>query len=355
MATLPLLALARTLGNPVIEDDTATFIWQGKTPVLLLDDLHHWEENPIPMRRAAADVWQVSLRLPRDAYLEYAFLDPATGQRVDDPLNPNKVWNGINAWNHYFYMPEAQPTDLIRPARRQPRGRVTRYQVEISGYGWGRKRTVYLYQPPVPQPVPLLLVYDGVDYLRRASLNVILDNLIAARRIRPHALALVDNGGPLRRAEYSCSDATLAFVFDRVLPLAQEHLALIAPGVEPYAVLGASMGGLMALYTGLRLPQVFGKVLSQSGAFFVPSLHSVMEELVRYLPPPKIRIWMDAGKFEPLLEGNRQMYALLQERGYPVTYREYSGGHNFTCWRNDLGKGLETLLAEKHEMIDTRP
>ena len=42
-------------------------------------------------------------------------------------------------------------------------------------------RTVYLYHPPVETPVPLLFVYDGYDYLHRARLNVIVDNLIARK------------------------------------------------------------------------------------------------------------------------------------------------------------------------------
>ena len=42
------------------------------------------------------------------------------------------------------------------------------------------------------------------------------------------------------------------------------------------------------------------------------------------------------GSLEWLLEGNRQMYALLKEKKYRVKYREFSGGHNFTAWRNDI-------------------
>ncbi len=347
MPTLPLLAIARTTGNPVIEGHTATFLWEGKSPPLLIEDLHNWEDDPQPMTRVASNVWKVTLELPPDAYLEYAFIDPDTRQRLADPLNPHKVWNGINAWNHYFYMPEARPSDLIRPARGVPRGTVTRHQVRPREYGGKAPRTVYLYRPPVEKPVPLLVVYDGVDYLKRAHINVIVDNLIAARRVRPFAMALVQNGGPARVLEYSCADATLAFIFDEVIPLAQEHLVLSAPGLEPYGVLGASMGGLMALYTGLRLPHVFGKVLSQSGAFFVPELHSVIEDLVRYLPRPPIEIWMDVGKLEWLLEENRQMSALLRSRGYALTYREFSGGHNYTCWRNDVGEGLIKAFGTK--------
>ncbi len=347
MPTLPLLALARTIGNPVIEGNIATFLWEGESPVLLIEDVHNWEDSPQEMTRIASTLWKASLTLPPDAYLEYAFLDPKTGRRVEDPLNPRKIWNGINAWNHYFYMPEGRPTDLIQPVRRLPRGTVSRHQVETRDYDGRSKRTVYLYRPPVETPVPLLVVYDGPDYLKRAHLNVIVDNLIAARRVRPFAMALVANGGPARTMEYSCSDATLGFIFNQIIPLAQEHLPLTAPGAEPYGVLGASMGGLMALYTGLRLPQVFGKVLSQSGAFFVPELYSVIEDLARYLPPPDIEIWMDAGKLEWLLEGNRQMHDLLKERGYKVTYREFSGGHNYTCWQNDIGLGLQKLFIQK--------
>jgi len=189
-----------------------------------------------------------------------------------------------------------------------------------------------------------VVVYDGPDYLKRAKLNVIVDNLIAEKRVRPFAMAMVQNGGPARGLEYSCSESTLGFVFECVIPLAQEHLILTPPGGEPYGVLGASLGGLMAMYTGMRLPQVFGKVLSQSGAFILPEHDFVVVDLVRYAPPPKIDIWMDTGRYEWLLDGNREMYTLLREKKYKVKYNEFSGGHNYTSWRDDIWRGLEALF-----------
>jgi enterochelin esterase-like enzyme len=104
------------------------------------------------------------------------------------------------------------------------------------------------------------------------------------------------------------------------------------------------MGGLMALYTGMRLPQVFGRVLCQSGAFILPEYQCVVVDLVRYAPPSEITIWMDAGRYEGLLESNRYMYTLLKDKNYKVKYHEYSGGHNFTAWRDDIWRGLETLF-----------
>jgi hypothetical protein len=46
MPTHPLLAIARTIGNPVIESEAITFVWQGKIAPYLVDDLNNWEENP---------------------------------------------------------------------------------------------------------------------------------------------------------------------------------------------------------------------------------------------------------------------------------------------------------------------
>jgi enterochelin esterase family protein len=45
-----------------------------------------------------------------------------------------------------------------------------------------------------------------------------------------------------------------------------------------------------------------------------------------------------------LLEDNRRMVALLDKRQYNVTYREFSAGHNYTAWRDDVWRGLEAMF-----------
>jgi enterochelin esterase-like enzyme len=347
MPTHPLLAKARNSGNPVIEGGVATFIWQGATAPLLVDDLHNWDDSPQKLLRLGSRLWSFPLSLPSDAYLEYAFLNAKTGERISDPLNPRHVWNGSNAYNHYFYMPFGKPTPLIHPGKGIARGTVTRHALPTREYAAGTMRTVYLYHPPVETPVPLLVVYDGSDYLHRGRLNVIVDNLIGEKRIRPIALAMVQNGGKARTIEYSCGESTLGLLMEGVLPLAKEHLNLEPIENGNYGIMGASLGGSMALFTALRKPQVFRKVLAQSGAFIETDYPFVVVELVRYIPRPDIDIWMDAGQFEWLLDGNRQMYALLKEKQYRVKYREFPGGHNYTAWRNDIRSGLETLYKRE--------
>jgi enterochelin esterase-like enzyme len=343
----PLLKRLLAEGQPLMDGSTVTLLWRGRSAPCLIDDLHDWEESPQPLTKLAPGVWGISLKLPMDGYFEYDFYDPKAKQRLGDPLNPRRVWNGIGNYNHYVCMPGFTETPLARRDRSTPAGEVTRHQVPTRDLAVGAQRTLYLYRPPVPGPVPLLFVLDGMDYLRRGRLNLIVDNLIAQQRIRPIALAMVQHGGRYRSLEYSCGESLLGLLMECVLPYARQHLDLEPVSIGNYGLLGASLGGLSAVYSALRLPQVFRNVLSQSGAFIIPSFQFVVMELVRHLPRPDIHIYQDVGSMEWLLEGNRQMHALLLEKGYRVDYREYPGGHNYTSWRNDLWRGLESLYGEK--------
>lgn len=344
MPTHPLLAIARTMGNPVIETGRATFIWRGATAPLLVGDTTRWDEEPQTLQRILPDLWAREIKIPDDSYIEYAFLDPKTGARLPDPLNPRRVPNGAGDFNHYFYMPRVGPTPLAHSFNKIPAGTLTRHRVATRGYAAGAQRAVTLYRPPIDEPVPLVIVLDGSDYLRRAKLNVIVDNLIAGKRLRPFAMAFVQDGGPARSLEYSCAEGTLDFLFECVIPLAQDQIALIPPGGVPYGLIGAGLGGSMAVYSALRMPQVFGKVLSQSGIFCLARREFVVMDLARHVPPAPVEFWLDAGRFDPSLECNRLMYEILKEKQYKVRYHEFSGGHNFTAWRDDLWHGLEALF-----------
>jgi enterochelin esterase-like enzyme len=342
--------LSRTVegGTPIIKDDTVTFVWRGKDAPQLIGDMTDWEwGDPLTLTQVAPALWTHTLSLPRDTYLEYTFW--RDGQRLADPLNPNITPDGLGHDNHFFYMPDAAPTTLTRRKRNVPHGTVARHIIEEEFLIAGRKRPVILYQPPTSEPCPLLVVLDGQDYFHRARLINIVDNLIARGRIRPIALAMPYHGGSARGVEYACSEATLGFLGQHVLPLAQKELALVDVKANPgaFGILGASMGGLMALYAGLRAPQVFGRVLGLSGAFTLGEYDTVVWDLVRHGPVQPVKLWMGVGRYEWLLNCNRRMHTLLVERGYDVAYEEYNAGHNYPAWRNNLPQGLEWLFGRQ--------
>jgi enterochelin esterase-like enzyme len=352
--SLSIIQRALKSGNPVIHGDRAIFIWQGRTAPYLTSDLNYWDENPKRFKRVSPrlipastkPIWSCTLTVPRDAYVEYAFQDLVTRENFPDPLNRKSVPNGIGGRNNFFYMPETMPSPFaFRRADVTP-GKLTRHRVDTKWLREGYEREIFLYRPPVKEPVPLLVVYDGQDYLHRGKLAVIADNLIAEGRIQPIAMAFLPSGGRWRDVEYSCSDGTILWLDQTVLPLAQEKLNLLDVKKQPgaYGVLGASLGGTMAMYTGLRMPDVFGRVLSQSGAFNIESRDFVVVDLVRHGQARGLDIWMDIGRLDILLEDNRWMHALLQEKGYNVSYREFSAGHNYTAWRDDVRRGLEAMF-----------
>jgi enterochelin esterase family protein len=330
-------------GTPIIDGESVTFVWHGDQAPQLIGDMTDWEwgSGPLPLSEVAPQVWARTLTLPTDTYMEYAFWDGE--DRVADPLNRNITTNGMGHKLHYFYMPKAKPTPLTRRRRKVPRGTLTRHVVKNEWALVGGKRPVYLYQPPTGDPCPLLVVLDGQDYLRQGRIINIAENLIHQGRIRPIALALPYHAGQARGVEYSCSATTVGLISEILLPLAQAELSLLPIKANPgaYGILGASMGGLQALYTGLRRPDIFGHVISQSGAFSSGDHEHVVWDLLRHCPRAPIRIWMDVGRFEWLLPANRDMHKLLVEKGYDVAYREFSAGHNYTAWRNDLWRALE--------------
>jgi enterochelin esterase-like enzyme len=102
---------------------------------------------------------------------------------------------------------------------------------------------------------------------------------------------------------------------------------------------------LMSIYTAMSLPEVFGKVLSQAGAFELWEHKSNLMQMARYFPKPEIKLWLDCGRMDFLLEANRSMATLLAEKGYPVTYHENGGAHNYTTWRDSCVGGLERLFG----------
>lgn len=343
--------LVRLHGNPLIQGTRVTWVWEGETAPYLVGDFNDWDDSVALLQPVARGVWSYSTELPLDAYIEYALRAHPNGhERLPDPYNARRTPNGMGYHNYFFYMPQGKPSLLAR-RRRSGRGQLLERELRDTMLMATPRRSVWLYQPPVQEPCPLLIVLDGKDYLRRANLPAIIENLSAPGKMRPVALALIDNGGPARGVEYLCSEATLGLLLTQVIPLAQSELNLLPPESGTYGILGASLGGLMALYAGLRAPHIFGRVLSQSGAFLLPGYETPVFELVRRQAAPTLQTWLDVGRYESLLQANRALRSEMQARGYNVAYREFNAGHNYPAWRDNVHHGLMALYPNEQHGI----
>lgn len=344
-STSDLLERARIEKTPLLSGDQATFVWAGEHTPVLAGDMTGWKPwetvaGGQQMKEVTPGVWTCTLTLPADAYAEYIyFLD---GQRVYDPFNPRRVPNGFGEKNNCLYMPQAPRSRLFRRQRGVPSGTM-RQQLFQSMRLAGGRRLIRLYQPAVGGPYTLLVVLDGKDYFQRARLTTLADNLIHQRTIPPLAIALLDNARESRFAEYGCSEALVGFIAQELVPWVASHVSLVQQS-GAHCVLGASLGGLAALWLGVRLPEIFGRVFSQAGGFSLGFTKELgLTTILRLSERLPLRIYMDCGRFDPLVESNRAMKGLLDARGYEVTYQEFNAGHNYPAWREDLAAGLEWL------------
>jgi enterochelin esterase-like enzyme len=277
--------------------------------------------------------------------------------------------NQIESMRNYigrFYL--ALPLAIALPfgtARGQPQGSVAEFAVPSTQYG--RSRRVWVYTPAnypesCGQACPVLVAFDGGVYLRDIPLPGILDSLIAARTLPPTVALLIDNASSAERlADLANHTRFAAFMGDELIPWLRGKWRVTHDPARTI-ITGSSAGGLASAYLALKRPDLFGNVLSQSGAYWrgnEGSNDAPYEWLTgQYSTSAKqaIRFVVDVGSKESvgamggaapsILEANRRLRDVLRAKGYAVEYFEVPDGvHAPETWRVRLPLGLAALAA----------
>jgi enterochelin esterase family protein len=347
-----------------------------------------------PMARLlGTDLWYKTFRFQKGARFVYRLAtnlpDPkgwtslARFQNAmrSDPLNPLQFAERANELNPYevtFYsaaeLPFAESQFWSIAQRKVSTGRVQRDR--FTSKALGNERPIWIYTPhnyaAKKKPYGLLVLSDGGLYVNSARVATTLDNLIAAGIIPPLVAVMVDN--PDRGRELSCSAEYADFLAQEIVPWARvNYHATDRP--EQTIIGGVSLGGLAAACVGLKHPEVFGNVLSQSGSFWwKPDNEKDWEWLTRQFAASErlpLRFSFEAGLMEnstggppgrpippPLLVANRNLRDTLQSKGYSVHYTEFNGNHTLFNWRGTLASHLIALVGIKPEpkisLLDNR-
>ena len=277
-----------------------------------------------------------------------------------DPLYDNP-YLGMTA----FELPGAPKQIWVKKRSRVRSGEIT--QGEIHSRFQHRKRTFRVYTPALynqdESECDVVVMFDGgvVDTL--IPLPTVLDNLIAAGRIRPTIAMMINHDHESRISDLVCNESFAKSVVLELIPwLRKNHRVSLKP--ERSVICGQSLGGLMAAFIAMRYPQVFGNVLSQSGSFWYSKECRSMP-----LPPPfgaptgwltseyvrserlPIKFYLDVGRFEQAIDThqvveNRRLRDVLLAKGYDVTYVETSTGHDYLAWRETVADGLIALVGQ---------
>ncbi len=337
--------------NPLIHENEVSWIYSGKKQPGLVGDFNFWNrEEPLSFERNKNGLWEAHLVFPNDAYIEYAFC--VDKKRKLDPLNVDKVQNGLGEWNNYFSMPAFEKSPFLIENTGNPFFKVRSQTLHDSLRLANGKRRVNFFIPPGEGPFPLLIIFDGQEFLQKGKIIQIIENLIKLDKLQSIAVALVENVYQNRFVEYACNDGTVSFITRNVIPAANALMPLIKTEEEngAFGIMGASMGGLMALYTALRMPSIFRKVLCQAGAFKMLGDDFSIYEFIDGAVRKPVEIWMNVGHFDFLYAENLRMKELLSKKGYPVELIVNNGGHNYTTWRNSIHLGLMRLFPPQNKV-----
>jgi enterochelin esterase family protein len=388
-------------GAPIIEpaagsdsDVLVTMLWRAREETRNVFVFRLGDVSKPMARLLDTDLWYKTFRLQKGARFTYQFAanlpDPKTWRGItqfagalrNDPLNPLQFverWNELNPYEVTFTsaveLPSAEPQIWNVARSTVPAGRVEREK--FSSKLLGNERPIWIYTPhgyaAGKKRYDLLVLSDGGLYVNTARVANTLDNLIAAGLIPPLVAVMVEN--PDRWRELSCNSAYADFLAQEIVPWARaNYRATDRP--EQTIIGGTSLGGLQAACVGLKHSEVFGNVLSQSGAFgWKPDGEEEWEWLNRQFaasPRLPLRFSFEAGQMEgtwwwrdlmvqqpnappanlidpTLLAANRNLKDTLQRKGYSVHYTEFNGNHGLFNWRGTLASHLIALVGNKPE------
>lgn len=232
-------------------------------------------------------------------------------------------------------------------------------------------RDLIVYLPPgyalqTDRSYPVLYLQDGQNLFEAHHphswrIRETADALILSGEIEPLVIVGIAHTGEHRLAEYTPTadwkqGGGLAEQYGHLL--AEELLPFIAahyrvrPGPAGTGLGGSSLGGLAALYLGLRHADVFGKlaVLSPSIWWNHRSILALVSEIAPQMPS-RPRIWLDVGESE----GPRAMTdtELLDRRlrskgwrpGENLHFQSFPGGtHDEASWSARVSPLLRFLF-----------
>jgi enterochelin esterase-like enzyme len=364
-------------GTPIIEDAhepghlLVSFVWRGSATtkrVQLIGPVDPPQPEADLERIPGSNTFATTLSLPDTGRFIYSFM-------IDGDKNarfsPDRV--RIDPFNKRAYDPISSTLELPH-APAQPS--LVAHAGVATGTVWRHTlpaattqepaRQILVYTPPgysaTGPAYPLLVAFDAEAATAALLLPMVLDELIAAKRIPPVVALLIGN---VNRSKDLMPNPSFAdFVaLDLVRWVRTHYHATSDP--RRTVLSGISLGGLASAYGAFRHPEVFGNVLSQSGSFWWGPKEEEPEATSRdYATAPRlpIRFWMEVGSFElggpraetTQLAGNRHLRDVLRARGYDVAYREFAGNHTYLCWRGTIADGLTALFGTPSKLPAAR-
>ncbi|MFX1346686.1 MAG: alpha/beta hydrolase [Promethearchaeota archaeon] len=276
---------------------------------------------------------------------------------VSDPFNSKKCISkikGINIPIHEIESPEAPPQLWYGKRINIDYGKVEEFTSHSEILE--NERKILVYTPPnyskTHAHYHFLLLFDGILYEENAKVSSTLDNLITDDKIPPIVAVMVENfsssNPSLRNNELNANPKFVEYIIKELLPWVRENFNITNSPFQS-VVAGTSAGAIMSTFIAFKHPEIFGNVISTSGSYW-----KLGEEYANQFAQNEIlplKFYIDVGVLEAaspsgIFNANRHFRTVLLEKGYPVCYTEFLGGHDFVCFRGSIADGLIYLIGK---------
>ncbi|MCM1988371.1 hypothetical protein KDK92_01355 [Oceanirhabdus seepicola] len=302
------------------------------------------------------NLWYKTCKMRNDLRFIYDFSvnDPLDGNFHSkilefDRLNKNKLpaFNG----NPYVVMPNAPDNFWTIERDDVPKGKLDEHKYYSEKLD--EQRSIKIYTPngysKENKPYGYLVLTDGGAYIEFLSAVTVLDNLIADKKIPPMVAVFVETHSR-RSIDMTYNDEFSYFLAQELVPWMKNNYN-ISDNLNEAIMGGTSLGGLNASYVGLKYPDTFGNVLSQSGAYYIKPTETDednwLAEQFNSKDKLPMKIYLDIGILESkeMIDSNLYFRDTLIGKGYSVHLEEFKSGHDYLSWGETLAKGLIWLIG----------
>lgn len=220
----------------------------------------------------------------------------------------------------------------------------------------GNERPIWIRRPSVGSCETLTVFLDGEFYRDRVDAPSVIDALQG--EIADSWFVFVSMGTiEARWRECPCHPPFAQAIVEELLPWLHLRFAEIWT-VQKRVLVGLSYTGLAAAFVARQYPDMFQRVICQSGSFWWNDCWLV--EQIRVQPPTSTAYFLEVGTNEvqthvrhredvlqvvSQIEGVRRFRDALHGTGHAVRYVEFEGGHEFAAWKRMLPDALRWALA----------
>lgn len=300
-----------------------------------------------PLEKGADGLWSVTIGPVEPEIYNYNFT--IDGVRTIDPNNPD-VKTGSTPSTIASILEVRGDGPAFYDGQAVPHGEIRKHWYQSKSLNSLRRLTVYTppdYGRDTRTRYPVLYLLHGANadetaWYRLGRVNLILDNLLAAGKIRPFLVVMPFGYGvppgaaaaPGRNTEMFAKD-----LLEDVIPYIQSQYRALTDA-DHRAIIGLSMGGGESLGIGLNHLDLFGYIGGFSAAAGRPADFSKTYAGVIADPVASNRklrlVWIGCGREDSLFPTDKALDDFLTGHNVKHTFFESSGAHTWMVWRRYL-------------------